>query len=586
MQQDNDSLIKKCFGKFLFASVLGTFGANVSIVVDNMIAGKLLGAKALAAMSLVNPVFFFFSGIGILLCAGGAAIASIYIGENNHSRSKQVFTLTVLLVAVTAGAASLVGSRFLPELVGFITEDATLFPLALDYLKALVPGGFAIVLVYLPFYFFRIDGRANLGIVLFLVMAAADIILDLFFVKVLHMGMFGMALATVLSSLLATMAVLPFFFSRVSTLRLVPVQNVTKLLKQILAYGSPAALNNLYSLIRVFCLNLIFLSAGGSIFVASFAFVNSVNVVAQAFISGIAGSVPPLVGIFKGERDFKSIKVVLWIANRLGVGYMIAFALVCSLLAEPLTGLFGITGEESIAAASMALRIMAASLVVAIVNMVFIYYYNVIGRIWLSNLITLCRGLVFVLPLAVLLSSVEGGKWIWLSFPLSEVFTLLTVMVLSKLYVFRHSELLPVCLLERGDEAENQYSFSVANNLESILESSDKISGFCQQIKLDAQKTMVISLSIEEILILIGKYGLNHKEKEFIDIRIVQNKESIIMRFRCGGSFFNPIDFYKKAVEKNAPEIEECLGIKILLKLVTSMDYTTNLGLNNIIICI
>jgi Na+-driven multidrug efflux pump len=71
------------------------------------------------------------------------------------------------------------------------------------------------------------------------------------------------------------------------------------------------ALGNFYAVVRLFFLNLIILATGGPVAVACFTFANSVNVLAQAFVSGIAQTVAPLVGVFFGEGDVASVKKVV-----------------------------------------------------------------------------------------------------------------------------------------------------------------------------------------------------------------------------------------------------------------------------------
>jgi Na+-driven multidrug efflux pump len=155
-------------------------------------------------------------------------------------------------------------------------------------------------------YFFRIEGGPsghdyvpNYG--------RLDIALDLLFTVIMDMGMFGLALATVLSALAAVLMVAPFLFFRGGGYRFVPLGKFRQLAIGVVIAGSPPALNNLYTVIRTLLLNFMLLAVGGPVAVASFAFINSVNTLARR-VSGISQTVSPLVGVFYGEHDVLSIR--------------------------------------------------------------------------------------------------------------------------------------------------------------------------------------------------------------------------------------------------------------------------------------
>lgn len=67
-------------------------------------------------------------------------------------------------------------------------------------------GGVTIVFMYYPFNFAKIDGRPNLGRYMFGLMFVLDLLFGILFLRILHMGISGMALAFVLSTLIGDLA--------------------------------------------------------------------------------------------------------------------------------------------------------------------------------------------------------------------------------------------------------------------------------------------------------------------------------------------------------------------------------------------
>ena len=70
-------------------------------------------------------------------------------------------------------------------------------------------------------------------------------------------------------------------------------------------------------------------------------------------------------------------------------------------------------------------------------------------------------------------------------------------------------------------------------------------------------------------------------------MRISLVGENVIMRLRCEGATFNPVEWYMERKSVLSPEdfmMDECFGMKVVEKLVTDVKYTNNFGANNLII--
>ena len=131
-------------------------------------------------------------------------------------------------------------------------------------------------------------------------------------------------------------------------------------------------------------------------------------------------------------------------------------------------------------------------------------------------------------------------------------------------------------LINREAEAKGVYkSFSVKNSLESITQSSEGISEFCELNDFGSKLTMTISLAIEETLVLVREHCSLEKD-DTMNVRLLATEDKVILRIRNGGRYFNPLDFVKEA--GNA---EDVMGIKMILGLALNIDYRNTFGINN-----
>lgn len=583
--QDNQSFIRRCFGRYLIPSIMAILGGNISIMIDNIIAGRVLGSEALAAMSIVNPVFFILTTLGTLVSAGSSSQASVCIGKEKQEDADQLFTLALTATVILGAAVSVVGMAFLSPIVSFTGASGELRQMAFDYCKVLIPGGAAIMAVYLPLNYFRIEGIGQYGMYMFFIMSVLDIVMDLLFTIVIPLGMSGMALATVLSSLIGVICVFPFLFTKAGYHLSRPKK---EWIKRTIVTGSPLALNNLYAVLCTFSINSIVLSVGGAAAVACFAFSNSVSTIANAVVSGISQTVSPMVGVFYGEDDVISVKRVVVFAMKFGIAVMAGFTILIIAAASPICSLFGITGTETRHMAVTAVRIYSLSLAGALINNVFVYYFMTVERTKISNVITALRGAAAVVIPAFFLSKIFGLNGVWASFLISEICAVVSVVLMVRYIHTKEKQQEGFLLLNYSEYNRGRMiTFTVENTTEAIMESSVKINDFCEQCCLSPKQAMIVSLSIEEILVLMCEHVFEEEEKKSIDVRVCVRDDVIIMRFRFDGKRFNPIEYYKESLEGSLLEEDsaaDCLGLRLITNAAKDVRYTTALGVNNMII--
>ncbi len=114
------------------------------------------------------------------------------------------------------------------------------------------------------------------------------------------------------------------------------------------------------------------------------------------------------------------------------------------------------------------------------------------------------------------------------------------------------------------------------------MEASEKISVFCEQNRLDPKRSILISLSLEELLISISEHAFDEGETGSMDIRLFATGDDVVMRIRNGGREFDPIKFF----ENNPNDIDQCLGIQIIVMGAKEVKYTRTLGVNNLTVLI
>ena len=69
-------------------------------IVDGIFIGNYAGELSLAAVNISYPVFSFIWGLAMMVMVGGAVSTGKYLGEKNTEKACQIFTKSIITVAV------------------------------------------------------------------------------------------------------------------------------------------------------------------------------------------------------------------------------------------------------------------------------------------------------------------------------------------------------------------------------------------------------------------------------------------------------------------------------------------------------
>ena len=191
-------------------------------VVDRAFIGHIdaVGRDAFTGIGLVMPATYIITAFANLCGTGGAPLFSIARGQGRDRRAAQImgvsFTLLLLLGAVLTIGFYLFQTPFL-YLVG--GSDETVVH-AQDYLQIYLIGVIPVMIGLGMNPFINAQGFGKVGMITTLLGAVINLILDPIFIFVLHMGVQGAALATVIAQACSAVWVLLFLTGRKAVLRL------------------------------------------------------------------------------------------------------------------------------------------------------------------------------------------------------------------------------------------------------------------------------------------------------------------------------------------------------------------------------
>ena len=238
--------IWKILIRFAFPLLLGNLFQQLYNAVDSLVVGNFCGDDALAAVSssgsMTHLLIGFFQGVFV----GASVIISRRYGAKDEEGVDEAVHTTIVFSLVTGILLSVLGVVFTPMILRWMGTPENVLPNSVLYFRIYCMGLLGLVLYNTSNGIFQALGDSRHPLYYLIISSLVNVVLDLLFVGVFHMGVAGAALATVLGQCLS--AVLGFlhlmsgkFVVKVELKRL--AINTATLLS-VFSLGIPSGLQN------------------------------------------------------------------------------------------------------------------------------------------------------------------------------------------------------------------------------------------------------------------------------------------------------------------------------------------------------
>ena len=561
--RQNEQFLKKAYNKALLPCILSVLSGNINILADGILVGQRLGTNALAAINFSLPVYLVLCIAGSFVVSGTTICASDAIGKNQTEKAQGLYRMSIFWCTAVSVIITIFGLLFLKPLSNLLCSDVDVMPLVMEYSGVTLAGALPKILIYIPFWFLRLDGRNGQVTLMMTIMGVGNVILDVLFLYAFDMGIFGAALASVLSTAAARVLGLVKLCDKKSGFKFgLCVKAAGIKFSEIAKAGSPSAANNLFQTLRVSAINALLLSYCGSETVAAFTAVNCICAFAESVTSGIPQAASAMLGIYSGEHDNESTRLLMKRQLKSGIPCAIIFSAVIILGANLVSLAYGLNIPLRFSFICLSLGIIPA-----LINCVLSGFYNVSGHnVWANSIIFLR---VFLMSCASLFALLYFGQSPWLFLFFGEILTLIFWFVATGI---THKSKSRFLLLDNTlERSGNVINFSVNGDAESICNASGKITDFCESNGMNLKQTMRISLAIEEMMTLISSKNENSGD---FDLRVYSLQGVIGIRIRYVGSEFNPLAY--------ADNDEEYFGIRLIESICEQTLYQRTFGTNTV----
>ena len=425
--------LRRDFGRYVSLSVLGMIAVSCYILADTFFVAQGLGTTGLAALNLAIPVYNVIHGTGLLLGMGGATKFSILKSQGAHRRADSVFTHTLGMAAAAAAVFALVGALGAPQLAALLGADGETAAMTGTYLRVLLLFAPAFLCNDVLVCFVRNDGAPQLAMAATLSGSLANVVMDWFFIFPCGMGIFGAVLATGFSPVIGVIVQSPHWLGRRRGFHLRQVRPRLRTAGQVLALGVPSLLDQLSGAVVMITFNTLILGLTGNTGVAAYGVVANLSLVVLSVYTGIAQGIQPLVSRAWGQGQRAALQRLLRYALGTALVFSAALYLVFFLGAGPIAGVFNSEQDPAMQAiACQGLRLYFLAAPFAGVNIILAVYFASVEQAVPAQAVSLLRGVLVILPMAVALAAAFGMVGVWVAFPVSEALVALVAWALLR----------------------------------------------------------------------------------------------------------------------------------------------------------
>lgn len=185
---------------FFFPIVLGTFFQQLYNTADTVVVGRFVGKEALAAVGgsasmIVTLVVGFFVG----LASGATVLISQYFGAKDTTQLNRALHTAYAFSIVGSIVLSVAGYLISPWLLQLMNTPENIIADSILYLRIYFLGILFVFIYNIGSSILRAVGDSKRPLYFLIVCCVLNIVLDIVLVLFFHMGVSGVALATVIS---------------------------------------------------------------------------------------------------------------------------------------------------------------------------------------------------------------------------------------------------------------------------------------------------------------------------------------------------------------------------------------------------
>ena len=432
------SIAKSIFW-FSIPLLIGNLFQQLYNTVDAYVVGNYVSKQALAAVGASSPITNMLIGFFMGLATGAGVVIAQYYGANDRKRLKQSIHSSAALTLVMAIFLTILGVLLTNPLLHLIGIPADVFPESSTYLTIYF-GGITFALIYnMGAGVLRAIGDSKRPLYFLTLAGIINVIFNLIFVIVFHLGVAGVAISTAMSECISAILVMRCLIQADGVLKLSKDKlhfHKDKLIK-MLKIGLPAGLQGM-----VFNISNVLIQSSvnsfGSIIVAGNTSASNIEGFVYTAMNSIYQTSLSFTSQNMGAKNYSRVNQILvrCLAVVSVIGFVLGFG--AYLLGNILLTIYS-TDPQVISSGLIRLSIVSASYFLCGIMDVIVGSLRGMGYSMMPMLISLTGACLFRVIWIFTIFQMNHSLFIlYVSYPISWILTL-TAQLICYFKVRKHA---------------------------------------------------------------------------------------------------------------------------------------------------
>lgn len=309
-------------------------------IADFIVAGHFIGSAGQSAINNATLIMNLMTQIAIGLTLGGNILIGQYFGNREDEPRKQSAGSLVTMSLIVGAVCAVLFTLFSRQLVTLLKAPA--LDEAAIYMGICAVGLFPIFGYNALSALLRAVGNSKMPLYFIIASTATNVVLDLVFVAVLHWGVAGAALATLISQFVSFFAALFFCLKHREHLGLTLkyLRPRAERVRAITKLGLPTAFQWAIASVSWLVVAYLINGYGLTVYSAANGVSNKIKDFCQLFISAMTGAASTMVAQNLGARLYDRARDVMKTCMKITLGMAAVLILISELLAPVLVSFF------------------------------------------------------------------------------------------------------------------------------------------------------------------------------------------------------------------------------------------------------
>lgn len=426
---------KALFFKLAVPNMISALVMMLYSIVDGIFVGRVVGVDALAAVNLCIPILGFVVSVVYMVSIGSAVQISMKLGAKKVKEASEIFTFSILVQMFYALVVLLLGIFFVKDVIALFGVDDVVAGMAYDYIIVFLVLSPVFMLGRGLNHYIRAGGGALYSMVVSIISAILNIVLDYIFLVTFAMGIKGAAWASCISIAVAAVMLIWPFIAKKMPMGFVNPRFMGKEFLVILFNGSSEFFTNIATSITGAIVNFVIIGIAGDQGMAAVGIILYIESIVMAILFGMGDAFQPPISFSYGSRQYKRLWSIFGFSLKVGFSISMAvFALIFFSDINIAALFIGHNDQALLKLSNDAIKIFIFSFPFNFINILASLFFTAINKPKESIIISISNTLVFKVVGIMILPQIFGIIGVWIAL----VFSTIVAFVISVVLLGRH----------------------------------------------------------------------------------------------------------------------------------------------------